>query len=130
MLLRSDGGDRIELQVAEAPHGVEDGGRRAVEELGADGDAASFFAGDLDAIAEHASTIPRGEPSGKPRVASLPDRAARLKSRPDRVCTTSQIKLATGTTYAFVSGWPLESHTTRSGTNIRRIPSTSWAVPF
>src|SRR5437867_6261617 len=59
VLWRRDGGDRVELQITETPHGIEDAGRAAVEELGADGDAARFVARDLDGSAGHGLTLPR-----------------------------------------------------------------------
>ena len=42
LLRRRDGGDRVDLEEAEPLHGVEDGRRRAVEELRADGDPAGL----------------------------------------------------------------------------------------
>ena len=46
LLRRSDGRDRVDLEVAEPPDRVEHGRRRAVEELGAHGDPARVLGGD------------------------------------------------------------------------------------
>mgnify|MGYP003457244285 CR=1 FL=1 len=48
MLRRCDGRDRIELQEAEAADGVQDVGRRPVEELGANGDPPRLVLRNLD----------------------------------------------------------------------------------
>src|SRR5829696_2154904 len=48
VLRRRDGGDRVDLQVAELPDGLEDAARRAVQQLRADGDPPRLLRRDRD----------------------------------------------------------------------------------
>ena len=72
LLRRRDGGDRVELEVAELPHGREHVVRRAVERLGADRDPASLLDADLCAPGSHPGIEAPATPQQLPSRASWP----------------------------------------------------------
>src|SRR5262249_60597905 len=87
MLRRRARADRVELEEAEPPHGVEHGRRRAVEELRADRNAAGFVGRDEP----HRCTV--SSPAAARSLSSARSKAS--SSAPDRRMPSSRWKAFT-----------------------------------